>query len=188
MTTSRRFTATAGIALVAVLSAACSGLSVVSDFDPDSDFAAFQTYMWLPDAETEGSGIAPDPLIDRRIRAAIDNDLQAKGYRMVNDGGDFGVGYQVSTRQDVSYSTMHSGWGGYGYGYRGVGMGTTTTTRNVSTVGQLFIGVFDEGRKELVWRGTGEKTISGGQQSPEESQKMITDVVTRIMESFPPGN
>jgi hypothetical protein len=192
MSIARKLSATAALATATVLLAACSGLSVVSDFDPSGNFTAFQTFEWLPDAESEGSGIAQDPLIDRRIRVAIDADLRAKGFRLVDDGGDFAVGYQLSTRDEVSYTTMHSGWGGYGYGYGywggGMNMGMSTTRQNTSTVGQLLIGIFDEASQEMVWRGTGEKTISSRQQSPEDSQNTINDIVSRIMETFPPGN
>jgi len=192
MSIARKLSATAGLAAATVLLAACSGLSVVSDFDPSGNFSAYQTFEWLPDAETEGSGVAADPLIDGRIRAAIEADLQAKGFRKVDDEGDVAVGYQLSTRDEVSYTTMNSGWSnyGYGHGYWGGGMafGTSTTRQNTSTVGQLLIGIFDESTQEMVWRGTGEKTISARQQSPEESQKTISDIVTRIMETFPPEN
>ena len=191
MSTNPRFQTVLGLTMAVAL-AACGGLSVVSDYDPSGDFSGYQTYQWLPDAETDGSGIAQDPLIDRRIRAAIDGDLAAKGFQKVESGGDVSIGYQLSTRDEVSYSTMYSGWGGYGYGYGywggGMSMGTTTTRQNVSTIGQLLIGIFDEGTKEMVWRGTGEKTISERQRSPEESQQVIQDIVSQIMESFPPGS
>jgi hypothetical protein len=52
----------------------------------------------------------------------------------------------------------------------------------------LLIAVFAEDSKEMVWRGTGEKTVSSRQQSPEDSQNSISDIVSRIMETFPPGN
>ena len=54
-------------------------------------------------------------------------------------------------------------------------------------IGQLVIGVFDEHTRDLVWYGTGEKTINQRQQSPEKSQEKLNDIVSRIMESFPPG-
>ena len=187
-----RRTGFAATAAFAVIMAACSGLTVNSDYDPSANFSAFQTYEWLPDAESDASELAQDPLVDRRIRAAIDNDLQSKGFRRMDDGADFAVGYQVSTREDVSYTTMHSGWGSYGYGWGywgrgGVGISSSTTRRNVTTVGQLLIGIFDEENKEMVWRGSGEKSISSRQMSPEEMQDELNDIIGRIMESFPPG-
>ena len=170
---------------------ACSGLSVIADFDPSANFSAYQTYEWLPDTTSKDSGISGNPLIDRRIRMAIENNLNAKGYHKVEDGGDLAVGYQLSTHEEVSYSTMYSGWGGYGYHWdywdSGVGVGSSTTQRNVTTVGQLVIGVFDEQTRDLVWYGTGEKTINQRQQSPEKSQEKLNDIVSRIMESLPPG-
>ncbi|MDX1393539.1 MAG: DUF4136 domain-containing protein [Gemmatimonadota bacterium] len=190
MSTNPRFRTALGF-VIALAVTACSGLSVVSDYDPSGDFGSYQTYSWLPDAESEGSGIAQDPLVDGRIRAAIDNDLTAKGFQKVDDGGDFAVGYQISTREEVSYTTMYSGWGGYGYGYGywgpSVGMSSSSTTQHTSTIGQLLIGVFDQGSKELVWRSTGEKTISDRQRSPEEAQENINNIISRVMESFPPG-
>jgi hypothetical protein len=185
-----RFAATAAFA---VTLAACSGLTVNSDFDPAANFGAFQTFEWLPDSESDAAGLAQDPLVDRRIRAAIDTDLQSKGFRRLDDGADFAVGYQLSTREDVSYTTMHSGWSthGYGWGYwgprTGVGISSSTTRRNVTTVGQLLIGIFDEESREMVWRGSGEKSLSNRQMSPQEMQEEINDIVSRIMETFPPG-
>lgn len=181
----------AATAAFAVIMAACSGLTVNSDFDPGANFNAFQTYEWLPDSESEAAALADDPIIDRRIRAAIDSNLQAKGFRRLDDGADFSIGYQLSTREDISYTTMHSGWGSYGYGWGywggGVGLSSSRTRRNVTTVGQLLIGIFDESSKEMVWRGSGEKAISNRQMSPEDSQAEIDDIIDQVMASFPPG-
>ena len=44
MSITRRLSATASLAAATVLLAACSGLSVVSDFDPSGNFTAFQTF------------------------------------------------------------------------------------------------------------------------------------------------
>jgi len=189
----RKTTAGSATTLLAavLLVSACGGISVSSDWDPSANFSAFQTFSWVPDAETAGSGQAADQLTDRRIRATIEANLTGKGFRKVDTGGDFGVGYQVSTSDQVSYSTMSSGWSGGGYrwgGGWGMGTGMSTTTQTTTTTGTLLIAVFDQQSKNLVWQGSGEKTLSGSAQSPEERSSKIEEAVTKIMEDFPPGS
>ena len=38
----------------------------------------------------------------------------------------------------------------------------------------------------MVWRGSGEQSVSDRQRSPEEMQEILNDIVSQIMESFPP--
>jgi len=181
----------ATVLAAALLLAACGGISVNTDWDPSANFGAFQTFSWLPDTESAGSGQAADQLTDRRIRAAIEADLTGKGFRNVDTGGDFKVGYQVSTSDQVSYTTMSSGWSSGGYRWRGgwgMGTGVSTTTQSTTTTGTLLIAIFQEQSKDLVWQGTGEKTLSGSAQSPEGRSSKIDEAVTKVMEDFPPGS
>jgi len=177
------------VSMLASLSvAACSGLRVQSDWDPSVDFSRFQTFTILENEEP-----AMGPLIDRRIRAAIGDQLDAEGLR---EGGsveeaDLAIGYQVATEQRHTYQTVSTGWHSHGFRnsrgshWHGTTMATSTTRRREYTVGTLVVAAFDADSKELVWEGSGSRRI-GTRTNPEQSRQRIIDAVQRIMRDFPP--
>ncbi len=181
---------------LAVVAAACSGgLSVTNDWDPKVDFANYQTFVVL-DAAAGGEQLSA--FVNNRIKSSITSTLTAKGMRQANseDDADAAVGWQVTTQERSSFSTVSTGWGGYGYGAYGMGYGgwygpgmgmtTTTTTEQRYTVGALAIAIFDVKREEMIFTATGTKELAGDNPSPEESQKRIDDAVQKILENFPP--
>jgi hypothetical protein len=183
--------AVAGVLAVAL--SGCSSISVTSDWDPGVDFTAFTTFFVL-DEVSGGGGL--DQLTQNRVKASIASNLQAKGLRQVDNesDADMGVGWQLTTDERSSFQTVSTGWGGYGWGragWYGGGMGGMSTSRTTETryeVGQLVIAMFDEGEQEMIFTATGSKTLSGGNPSPEESQKRIDEAVAKILEDFPPGS
>ncbi len=182
-------------ALALVLSGCASGISVQSDWDPEADFSAFNTFAVLDEA-TGGGGL--DQLTQNRVKTSIVSTLQAKGMRQVDsaDDADAAVGWQVTTEQRSSCRTVNTGWGNYGWGWNrgwhgstmGVGMTTSRTTETRYEVGTLMIALVDVERDGMIFVGQGSKTLSSGNLSPEESQKRIDEAVTKILEDFPPGS
>ena len=176
-------------AAVALLVTACgSGIDTSSDWDPSANFDSYQTYAWIADAQQSGFG----DLVDARIQAAIESNLNAKGLRKATRAADadLGVGFQVTTADRTSFQTINSGWPyGYygGYGYGGWGGGTSTTYETSYTEGSLVIGLFDIAGKQMVWQGVGTKTLDTGDRSPEERAQNINEAVAKIMEDFPPN-
>lgn len=182
---------------LAVLAAGCSGgLTVTNDWDPNVDFANYQTFVVL-DAAAGGEQLSA--FVNNRIKASITSTLTAKGMRQASsaDDADAAIGWQVTTQERSSFSTVSTGWGGYGYGAYGMGYGgwygpgmgmaTTTTTEQRYTVGALAIAIFDVKREEMIFTATGTKELAADNPSPEESQKRIDDAVQKILENFPPS-
>lgn len=185
---------TAFVATLAVSAAACGGIDVKSDYNPNVDFSTYQTFAMLDEADGGGS---VDQFVDQRLKAGIAQVITEKGWRQVDNvaDADATVGYQFTTDERVSYQTVNSGWGGYGYGYGGWygpawggGMSTSSTTENRYQVGQLIIAVFDHDKEEMMFVGTGSKTLSDDNLTPEESQQRINDAVRTILRDFPPGS
>ena len=183
----------AGVLAVA-LSGCGSGISVQSDWDPGVNFSAISTFAVFDEA-TGGGGL--DQLTQNRIKTSIANTLQAKGMRQVDDGknADVAVGWQVTTEERSSLQTVSTGWSNYGSGWNrgwrgstmGVGMTTSQTTETRYQVGSLAIAMFDVEHEQMIFTATGSKTLSGGNPSPEESQKRIDEAVAKILKDFPPG-
>ena len=167
----------------------CAGIEVSTDYDPEADFTRYQTFAWM---EGTGGGI-DDPLfsgdlMDQRFRRAIESELVSRGMQKTASGQpDVFVGYQVALDDRVDYQTVNTYYGS-GWGYRGVygGMGATRTIARQYTVGTLVIDVYDARQRELVWRGSGEGRVNQAR-NPEESQELINQAVTLILEDFPVG-
>ena len=169
----------------ALFLSACSGISTTTDYDPSVSFANFSTYVWI---DTEGDDEGVDAIWDSRIKSSIDAALAARGFSKATSNPDLAVGYQVTSAERRSYTTVNSGWGGgYYWGGWGGGMGMSTTRENVWEEGSLIVGLFDISSKNLVWTGTATAAVDPGR-SPDERQKLIDDAVAQMMKDFPPGS
>ncbi|MGI9592244.1 MAG: DUF4136 domain-containing protein [Myxococcota bacterium] len=72
------------------------------DYDPNEDFSAYRTFTWFPrEQRSQGDYRADSPLVDARIRKAVERELAARGYREVEDRNpDFYVAFYLSV-EDV---------------------------------------------------------------------------------------
>jgi hypothetical protein len=154
------------------------------DYDKATDFTSFKRY-----AHKEGTAVG-QPLIDDRIVAAIDAQLQAKGLTKVESDPDVFVVYHVAFDKQKDISTYSSGYGGgygpYGWGWGGGWAGGTSTTqvRDI-VVGTLVIDMADAKKGQLAWRGIGVREVNT-QANPEKRDKSINDAVKKIIKNYPP--
>lgn len=184
-----------GVALliIAVISA-CSALQVNHDYDPSADFAQYRTFAWAPDPPP-GSGhlLIDSPLMDRRIRTAIETTLKSKGYTQVESGRpDFFVTYQLVVKTQIDVNTVGPAfvWRGYPFGYRGFphpywGGIDYMTYVDQYEVGTLIIDFTDAQTHQLFWRGIGERRLSQ-QSTPEKTTEMVNRTVAEMLAQYPP--
>ena len=145
---------------MALLLAACSGVRVSADFDPTTDFSALETFDWLPDAKPPGDGPElDDPLLDARIRRAVESTLSGRGFRGAGTGTpDFWIAYHVGVERKVVREYEE---------------------------GTLLIDVLRPDSGELLWRGSAQARLRE-QPSPEDREKRVREVVEKILQQFPP--
>ncbi len=126
------------LALVASFAlAGCASLPVGSDYDREVSFDARETYDWVGAAEDAAQDVdLVNPFIDRRLRRAVENELESRGYRRVEEGPvDVLVSVSVLDAEEAaqpglaSYSPLLIGlsfgfwpaaafyYPGYGFGY-----------------------------------------------------------------------
>lgn len=164
------------IALVVALSAplaGCSSISTSHDYDTNYDFSALKYYTWI-----DGTGdIGINELNLRRVRAAVNRVLGAKGYVEATENLDFLVAIHGDTRSKVSVSQRQYGRGGW-YGPGGVEVYQYEE-------GRLLIDIVDARKNELVWRGSATKVLSSNP-TPEKIDQTINRAVEKILEKFPP--
>jgi hypothetical protein len=160
---------------VAELAAAAK---VVTDFDPKVNFSQYKTFMWIKRPHME------DPLMDDRIVNAINAQLTAKGWTLVQEGGDVGVAAHVATKKGHTLETFYNGFGG-GWGWHrwGGGMGIATTNVETYLVGTLVVDLFDSSTKQLIWRGWATDALPD---DPKKETKKLNKDIEKLFKNFPP--
>jgi hypothetical protein len=160
----------AALSLAAVV--ACSGLSTNFDYDTSYAFTKLSTYDW--------AGKEDSSLEGRRVRAAVDAALAARGIRRDSNNPDFQVAAHVSSRE----RTEVRDWG-YTYRAHGGWYGSPNFDVYQYDEGTLVIDVIDPARHELVWRGTASKIIDEDW-TPAEREQEIQAAVEALLKGFPP--
>jgi len=179
-----------GLVLSLSLLSGCSGITVYTDYDPSLDFSQYQSYAWMPEEEPEtGDYRIDNDLIRNRVRSAVDNQLQAAGFRLVSEEeASFLVIYRVALQDKTQISSSGGSitYGSWGRGrYGSVGYGTGIDSYDY-TQGFLILDIMDPKSKELVWRGTAERRVDE-KKSPEKADSRINQAYAKILERFPPG-
>lgn len=146
-------------------------------------------------------------LLDQNIRFMIDQQLAKQGMTKKEYGQvDFLVHYSgasnsaADVEQQQVYDTyatnLQTYGGGYGYAghyYSGVGVGMTvqSSTREEMMVdryreGVMSINFLEPDSKELIWTAKGEKRLPYDKPDSAERDKLIKDVINKLLANFPP--
>jgi len=168
----------AGFLAAMLLTAAASfAQQVKTDYDRDADFGHYRTYSWEK-VQTQGQ------LWVDRIKEAVNSALAAKGWTLVNSGGDVAIVAIEATQNQQTLNTFYDGFGG-GWRWRGFGgFGDSTTTVDTYRVGTLVVDLFDSGTKKLIWRGSASDTLSD---KSEKNIKTLDKGVQKMFDRFPPS-
>jgi hypothetical protein len=143
---------TAALALGAC--ATTSGPTVRIDADPTANMASYGTYSFFEPFGTDRSGAATP--LGNTVKQALRREMDVRGLRYVESGGDLLVNAAVKSSDKTDVSTMPT-MDPY-FGYRGgrynpwVGYSQETIVRQY-TEGTLTIDLVDRARKQLVWSG-----------------------------------
>ena len=171
--------------MLAVALAACAtspSADIDFDYDTATDFAALKTFSWMPPA----GNAAGDELLVKRIRSAVDTQLQAKGRAAASASPDFLIGMQLSGK------TTHGGSVGVGVsvgipvgraGRVSVGGGKSKPIEKKE--GTLVLDFLDAKTKSLVWRATASGAVEPSA-TPEYQQNRINAIVAEMLSYFPP--
>jgi hypothetical protein len=163
----------------------CSSVTVKTDFDPEYDFATFKMYRWANAKELNPDDeLAKHPLIFKRVQAAVDTDLKAKGFELTeSDNYDFVMMAHAGVKEKTQVTQTGGHYGGWYDPYWGPYGGST----HVSTyeVGTLVLDVVHWENKELAWRGMGTSMLED-YDNQEKVTEYINNWVGKIMAQFPP--
>jgi len=167
----------------------CSGIEVSQDFDVTADFSNLKTFDWyLAKQKKTGDLRVDNPLLDSRIRKAVNRSLGQKGFQRIFQGTpDFYVGYKYGIFTRIGSERVRTGIG-FGFGgsgsFGGIGIGTGSDVRGYDE-GMLVIDITDTKNKKLLWRGTGTRRVSR-HSDPKKITKEVNENIEKILSQFPP--
>jgi len=161
----------------------CASVSVKTDYDQSVDFSRFKTYNWDNAHANSGDTLARDPILRKRIKNAVDQVLQAKGFELRASGP---VDFSVAIHAGVQERMRVINWGNYGWHdtWRSPYGGQVDVSHYV--IGTLFIDIVDDKTRELAWRGLGEGLVREYSDN-EKIEADIHDTVFEILKGFPPN-
>jgi hypothetical protein len=193
MQTLRRYCFRTMIFSILLMTASCSGLSVMSDYDREYDFNRHRTYAWVTGVRADsGDVLAENQLVMNRIKAAVDRELAARGLIL---SGSAESDLVLSARAYVKEKNVVryvSDPFYYGFAYRGRLYRYRpwsipfyeTPVFDSWREGRLIIDMIDERAKRLVWRGSARGPLRE-YRSSESLQKDIDLAVSKIFSDFP---
>jgi hypothetical protein len=151
-----------------------SSLKIDTEFDREASFTNLRTYDWVSEGDKRS---APNPQSERRIVAAVERELEAKGYQKDSSDPDFLVGFVVVVVDEVVQQTAVTD-SVLGY----VSMRSSSQTFSDGT---MVLFVEDSGRGRVIWRGVAEKSFNRDA-SRDEVDKTIDEAVKKMLAEFPP--
>jgi hypothetical protein len=174
------------LALVAL--AGCTPYTVRYDYDSRANYAAYKTFDWYAassKAQGKSDGVA-NPIMDRRVRAAVERELAAKGMKLQKDGEpDVLVTYYPVYRRGTVYTTttLGTGWGWWRpWGY---GVGTQFTEARSYREGSIILEVVENKTNQLIWQAVAEGALTG-LDDPEDAEAQVAQAVQKMLSRFPP--
>lgn len=156
-------------------------IKINADYDKSLNIKNDKTYSWLNLNEIEGKGLNPayyNELTDKRIKTAVDKEMQAKGYKLLEKGNtDLEIHYHISVENKTTIVEE----------YDRIKDSPYWPTRKIYTYeyreGSLLIDLMDVKKNALVWRGIATSVITDKvSKNPEGT---INKAVSSIFTLFP---
>ena len=175
------------LALTLALLSACTTIPVRYDYDKHTSWTTYKTYDWYAaSARAKGKAAGVEnPLMDNRVRRAVEKELTARGYRLEKEGApDFLVTY-YPTYQNRTVVTTTGLYGGWGYRPFGYGLSTHLNEIHQYRDGSIVLEIVDNKTNQLVWQAVGEGALNG-LVDPRDADEQVGDAVKQILARFPP--
>jgi hypothetical protein len=159
------------LALLAALAAMAQHITM--EFDPAADFSRYRTFS-IQDGQLNSKNPALNSeLVKKRIEAAIERDLAAKGLERGGTGkSDLNVRYHFGSARKAQVERYPAGWRGWG----------TRVVKVPYTEGTLVLDLRDTGTRSLVWRGIARQDKSDA----NKLQEKLDDMVKKAFDKYPP--
>jgi hypothetical protein len=178
----------AALCAALVLASACTTPTVRTDYDAKANIANYHSYS-LEEATTRGGveRVFNNPLNQKRLRAAVESNLAAKGMRPAAAGAsaDCIVSISSGSREVVETEPRPAHWSmGWGWWQHGIG---TSLAFSDDVYGyrehRISIDLLDAKTREPVWHVTAEEDIN--RLSGNSAEARINAVVAAMFAKYP---
>ena len=174
------------VAACVVLAACATGPRVRTDYDPSADFAQYKTWGWYTPIAMEQSGYSS--WISERIKANVQREMEARGYRYDAKSPDLKVNFQAVVQERSDVYTMPRSDIAWLYSYRArsyvaVPVWYDEATVSRYTEGTLTVDLVDAAKNRMVW--TGDAIGRVVRRNPEQRAADIDASVAAIFAKYP---
>ena len=153
----------------------CATLKVETDYDQDIKFSDYKSYRWVV-TKDKNDPLLKNPLVDKRVRSAVNQVLASNGFNESRDAPDFFVAYHITSKERVDYRD-------FDYGHWSDSYSNHTVDMRNYTESTVTLDIVDGKTYRLAWRGWATGPSSG----VSESSEKINQSIARILEQFPPA-
>jgi len=176
--------------LALALLTACASYTVKYDYDPRATYNAYKTYDWYAaSARAKGKAQGQEsPIMDRRVRAAVDRELAAKGFKLKPEGEpDVLVTYYPVYQDRAMVTSIGPAFGHYGWGWGHYGYFAGPRFQEVRHYkeGSIVLEVVDNKTNSLVWQAVADGALTDIT-DPQDADEQVAQAVRKMLERFPP--
>jgi hypothetical protein len=163
------------LSLILAFTVSCSSVRVNQDYDKNIDFNQYKTYAYFKNGIDK---VEISDLDKKRILNSLDKILTAKGLTK-SENPDILINFSTKERENINVNQYGYGWG---FGWNPWFYGNRTSVQRQSE-GVLTIDFIDNRKKELIWQGYGEGTLT---KNVNRKDEVIQEFVDKILEQYPP--
>ncbi len=172
--------------LLLLLAACASAPRVSSQADPSADFSRYRSFAFYTPLALEQNGYTT--ITSNRIRAAVQTQMQARGYVYDASNPDLWVNLNAYLQDKTRVTSMPEVDYDYYYSYRARGYVAVPYWRDRTDVhqyteGTLNVDIVDVSRKQLVWEGVAVGTV--GRADAQRRGEQIDAAVAAIFDTYP---
>jgi len=161
------------LALAVLLTACAFAQKINIEADPSANFSGFKTFTIRKGRLNSRNQLLNNELTRKRLDAAIQKYLGAKGLAFVPSGpADLNVVYTLGAVVKPEVEAYPAGWRGWG----------TRVVRVPYTEGTLVIDLRDPATHSLVWRAIAHEE----KRDPAKIQGKLEDMVRKSFAKYPP--
>lgn len=167
--------------LVAVLAMGCSSPNVHYDYDLHANYAGLRTWDWV----AAPKGLKASPLMDARVRRAVEAEFLARGMRRESSADPDVLVSAYPVYVQGRRHRVHLGVG-MGLGPVSVGVAGPVRTSPPGAVGSLVLEIQDFRSHQTIWKAQAGEVLDEGL-SPEDSEADVSRAVRKMLSKFPPA-
>jgi len=188
-----RFMYLFGAAAAVAIQACAPAIDVRTIVSPDARLSALRTFRVLPPPQP----LAGEPLdakhpmlnnsiTNRALRFAIADNLESRGYVLMDTHPDFAVAVYAAFREKLQVTYWDYGYPWRPRWWRGWSRGRGEPLVTEFTEGTVIIDVIDATTKELLWRGRGVAIVEDDREYETQLRKTVKAIVDQFPRAQPP--